>query len=347
MAAPLRIALVSPRGPLYRHRGGAWRKQMRYAPLTLTTLAALIPDDISAEVALFDEGLGDVPDDLDADLVGISAITGTAPRSYEIADRAAGARRAGRARRRPPDARAGRGPAPRRRGRDGLRRGRVARVVARLPGRADAGALRPGAGPEPGRPSARAPRPASHGARRPAVHAGGHARLPAPLRLLRRPDGVGRPDATARRRGRGRHRAGRGEEAAVPRPQPDRRRRLREGAVPRAGPARRHVGRARDDAHRRRSGVAGARCAERLPGLADRLRVAVGRHAGREPQAVQRHPRDARGELPARDRRRSTTTASRSWAASCSASTPTTPTCSTAPPPSSTTRTWTCPASPS
>ena len=59
---------------------------MRYAPLTLTTLAALIPDDVPAEVALYDEGLGDVPADLDADLVGISAITGTAPRSYEIAD---------------------------------------------------------------------------------------------------------------------------------------------------------------------------------------------------------------------------------------------------------------------
>lgn len=84
--APLRIALVSPRGPLYRHRGGAWRRQMRYAPLTLTTLAALVPDDIPAEITLYDEGLGDVPSDLDADLVGISAITGTAPRSYEIAD---------------------------------------------------------------------------------------------------------------------------------------------------------------------------------------------------------------------------------------------------------------------
>lgn len=87
MAAPLRIALVSPRGPLYRHRGGAWKRQMRYAPLTLTTLAALVPDDVPAEVALYDEGIGDVPDDLDADLVGISAITGTAPRAYALADR--------------------------------------------------------------------------------------------------------------------------------------------------------------------------------------------------------------------------------------------------------------------
>ena len=60
---------------------------MRYAPLTLTTLAALIPADVPHEVTLVDEGIGDVPDDLDADLVGISAITGTAPRAYELADR--------------------------------------------------------------------------------------------------------------------------------------------------------------------------------------------------------------------------------------------------------------------
>ena len=42
-ATPLRIVLLSPRGPLYRHRGGIWKKTMRYAPLTLTTLASLVP----------------------------------------------------------------------------------------------------------------------------------------------------------------------------------------------------------------------------------------------------------------------------------------------------------------
>ena len=86
-ARPFRIALVSPRGPLYRHRGGAWKRQMRYAPLTLTTLAALVPPDVPTEIALYDEGIADVPDTIDADLVGISAITGTAPRAYELADR--------------------------------------------------------------------------------------------------------------------------------------------------------------------------------------------------------------------------------------------------------------------
>jgi hypothetical protein len=38
----LRITLISPRGPLYRSRGGIWKKTMRYAPLTLTTLASSI-----------------------------------------------------------------------------------------------------------------------------------------------------------------------------------------------------------------------------------------------------------------------------------------------------------------
>jgi radical SAM superfamily enzyme YgiQ (UPF0313 family) len=85
---PVRIALLSPRGPLYRHRGGIWKKTMRYAPLTLTTLASLIPPEIPADVRIIDEGIDDIdPDRLDADLVGISAITGTAPRAYELAAR--------------------------------------------------------------------------------------------------------------------------------------------------------------------------------------------------------------------------------------------------------------------
>lgn len=61
---------------------------MRYAPLTLTTLASLVPQDLSATVQVVDEGVDEIdPDRVDADLAGISAITGTAPRAYEIADR--------------------------------------------------------------------------------------------------------------------------------------------------------------------------------------------------------------------------------------------------------------------
>ncbi len=82
----LRILLLSPRGPLYRHRTGIWKKSLRYAPLTLTTLASLVPEELGAEVTIVDEGIADIPLDAEADLVGISAITGTAPRSYELAD---------------------------------------------------------------------------------------------------------------------------------------------------------------------------------------------------------------------------------------------------------------------
>src|SRR5215475_2779013 len=82
----LHIELICPRGPLYRHRGGIWKKTMRYAPLTLTTLASLIPPEIAAEVRITDEGVDEIdPERIDADLVGITAITGTAPRAYEIA----------------------------------------------------------------------------------------------------------------------------------------------------------------------------------------------------------------------------------------------------------------------
>src|SRR5262245_40240906 len=82
----IRIALISPKGPLYRHRGGIWKKSLRYQPLTLTTLAALVPADVPAELQLYDEGICDVPLNLDADLIGLTVITGTARRAYELAD---------------------------------------------------------------------------------------------------------------------------------------------------------------------------------------------------------------------------------------------------------------------
>lgn len=84
---PLRLALISPKGPLYRHRGGIWRKSLRYQPLTLTTLAALIPPELDVELLLIDEGIADVPENLEVDLVGLTVITGTAVRAYDLADR--------------------------------------------------------------------------------------------------------------------------------------------------------------------------------------------------------------------------------------------------------------------
>jgi radical SAM superfamily enzyme YgiQ (UPF0313 family) len=81
----LAIALISPKGPLYRHRGGIFGRSLRYMPLTLPTLAALVPDEIEAEVRCLDEGIEDIDPALDVDLVGLTVITGTARRAYELA----------------------------------------------------------------------------------------------------------------------------------------------------------------------------------------------------------------------------------------------------------------------
>lgn len=81
----MKVALVSPKGPLYRNRGGIFKKSLRYQPLTLTTLAALAPAELAIDFVLHDEGTGDVPLDLDADLIGMTVITGSAARAYELA----------------------------------------------------------------------------------------------------------------------------------------------------------------------------------------------------------------------------------------------------------------------
>ena len=85
--ASLRIVLISPKGPLYRRRGGIFPQTLRYMPLTLPTLAALVPHDVAAEVTCIDEAIEEVGPELEADLVGLTVITGTATRAYELAAR--------------------------------------------------------------------------------------------------------------------------------------------------------------------------------------------------------------------------------------------------------------------
>jgi len=81
-----KVLLISPKGPLYRYRGGIFKRSLRYAPLTLTTLAALIPPELNYSVELIDEGVQEVDLDLEADLIGMTIITGSAPRAYELAE---------------------------------------------------------------------------------------------------------------------------------------------------------------------------------------------------------------------------------------------------------------------
>src|SRR5712691_357334 len=82
----MKIQLLSPACEIHRNGTGIFKTALRYAPLTLTTLAALVPDKLEAEVTIQDEGVGPLDLNFDADLVGITAITGTSLRAYQIAD---------------------------------------------------------------------------------------------------------------------------------------------------------------------------------------------------------------------------------------------------------------------
>ena len=62
----MRIALLSPKGPLYRYRKGIFRRSLRYAPLTLTTLASLIPEELRGGLTILDEGIQEIDPELEA-----------------------------------------------------------------------------------------------------------------------------------------------------------------------------------------------------------------------------------------------------------------------------------------
>ena len=83
----LRILLVMPDANINRLKFGPLCVSFREAPLTLTTLAALVPAELNAHIRLIDESVDMLPQDESFDLVGISCLTGTAPRAYSIGDR--------------------------------------------------------------------------------------------------------------------------------------------------------------------------------------------------------------------------------------------------------------------
>jgi radical SAM superfamily enzyme YgiQ (UPF0313 family) len=75
-----------PDARIHRIRVGPFIRSMREAPLTLTTLAALAPPELDIEFKLIDENVSPLDLDYPVDLIGISLLTGTAPRGYIIAD---------------------------------------------------------------------------------------------------------------------------------------------------------------------------------------------------------------------------------------------------------------------
>ena len=81
----MKIVLMAPAGAMHRYNG-IFAKTLHYTPLTLTTLAALMPEELEAEIEIFDETVEQIPKDIEADLIGMTVITGTSPRVYKWAD---------------------------------------------------------------------------------------------------------------------------------------------------------------------------------------------------------------------------------------------------------------------
>jgi radical SAM superfamily enzyme YgiQ (UPF0313 family) len=79
--APLKITLILPRSPDARE---IWEKGQSIPTISLPILAAYTPRDV--EVQLVDDQYEEVPYHDGSDLVGITAITETITRAYEIAD---------------------------------------------------------------------------------------------------------------------------------------------------------------------------------------------------------------------------------------------------------------------
>lgn len=83
----LKILLVLPDGRIHKLRLGLFDISFREAPLTATMLAALVPPELPAHIEIADESIQKIPFHKHYDLVGISCMTGTSTRAYQIADR--------------------------------------------------------------------------------------------------------------------------------------------------------------------------------------------------------------------------------------------------------------------
>lgn len=83
----IKVLLVLVDGRIHKVKFGKFSRSMREAPLTLTTLAALTggAKDYEVSYRLIDESVDELPESSDADIVGISVLTGNSHRAYEVA----------------------------------------------------------------------------------------------------------------------------------------------------------------------------------------------------------------------------------------------------------------------
>ena len=82
----MKILLIMPDAHMHKIRIGSYIRSMREMPLSICTLAALTPQSDDIDIKLVDGSVESIPLDYQADLVGISVITGCANSAYEIAD---------------------------------------------------------------------------------------------------------------------------------------------------------------------------------------------------------------------------------------------------------------------
>jgi radical SAM superfamily enzyme YgiQ (UPF0313 family) len=81
-----RMLIVMPDACIHKLKIGPVNRSFREAPLTATSLAALVPEELEFDIKIIDESIDAIPFDEHFDLVAISCLTGTALKAYRIAD---------------------------------------------------------------------------------------------------------------------------------------------------------------------------------------------------------------------------------------------------------------------
>jgi hypothetical protein len=79
----MRILFILPCDNTYRYRG-SFIRSISYAPLTLSTLAALVPKELMAEIKIIDEGVEKPCYTGEFDIVAVTCVTSSANRAYEL-----------------------------------------------------------------------------------------------------------------------------------------------------------------------------------------------------------------------------------------------------------------------
>ena len=82
----MNILLVLPKDRIYFYKGKL-TNNIGYAPLTLTVLAGLVPEELNADIELIDEGVQEHRfTDKHYDIVGITCVASTCKRAYMLAE---------------------------------------------------------------------------------------------------------------------------------------------------------------------------------------------------------------------------------------------------------------------